>query len=78
MKIKGTVRGLATGLATAETFLDEMQGIMEGGGLECDDLTVLQKLQKLDVSTILESGGELVDNIKEIYDLISNVADAVT
>jgi hypothetical protein len=77
MKLKGTVRGLATGLETAEGFLDEMQAIMQGGGLECDDATVLQKLKRLDVSTILESGGELVDNIKDVYELISNVAEAV-
>jgi hypothetical protein len=77
MKLKGTVRQMASGLTSAEGFLDDMQAIMQGGGLECDDATVLQKLKKLDVSTILESGGELVSQIKDVYELISNVAEAV-
>jgi len=77
MKLKGTVRTMAEGLAATEKFLDEMQAIMEGGGLECDDSTILQKLKRIDVSTILENGGELVSNIKGVYDLISNVAEAV-
>ena len=50
---------------------------MKGGGLDCDDSTIIQKLKKLDVSTILSEGGGLVSNIKDVYDLVSNVAEAV-
>lgn len=77
MKIKGKVRGLADGLKNAETYLGEMQDIMTGGGLECDDSTIIQKLKALDVSTILEQGKELADMIDDIHSLVSNVAAAV-
>src|SRR6266404_1021362 len=78
MKLKGTVRGLGDGLQSAEGFLDEMQEIMKDGGLDCDDSTVIQKLQRLNVSTILSEGGSLVTNIKGVYSLVSNVAQAVS
>jgi hypothetical protein len=77
MKLKATVRRLADGLQTAENFLEEMQQIMEGGGLDCDDSTVIQKLQKLSVSTILTEGGSLISNIKDVYGLVNNVAAVV-
>ncbi len=77
MTLKATVRRLAAGLQTAETFLDEMQQIMKAGGLECDDATVLEKLQRLDVSTVLTEGGNLALNIKSVYDLVSNVTALV-
>ena len=77
MKLKGTVRRMAEALQGAETFLDEMQQVLNAGGMECDDATVLQKLQRLDVSTIFSEGGDLVSNIKGVYDLVSNVAAAV-
>src|ERR1051326_7238368 len=48
MAIKGNVRTLAGGLQTAEAFLLDMQDVMKAGGLECDDSTVIQKLQRLD------------------------------
>ena len=78
MKLKGTVRGLAEGLSGAEGFLDEMQEVMKGGGLDCDDTTVLQKIQKLNVATIVSQGAGVVSNIKEIYSMVQNVAEAVT
>ena len=53
-----------------------MQQVMKGGGLECDDSTILQKLKRIDLSTIASQGGDLVSNIKSVYDLISNVAAA--
>jgi hypothetical protein len=77
MKLKGKVRGLAGGLKDAETYLGEMQAIMMGGGLECDDSTVLQKLQALDVSTIFSEGTQVADMIYEIHSFVSNVAAAV-
>lgn len=77
MKIKGKVRGLADGLNNAETYLGEMQDIMTGGGLECDDSTIIQKLKALDVSTILEQGKEVADMIDDMHSLVSNVAAAV-
>lgn len=69
---------LGDGLQNAEGFLDEMEEIMKGGGLDCDDSTVIQKLQKLNVSTILSEGGSLVSNIKDVYSLVSNVSQAVS
>lgn len=77
MKMKGKVRGLAGGLKDSETYLGEMQDIMTGGGLECDDSTIVQKLKALDVSTILEQGKEVADMIDEIHSFVSNVAAAV-
>ncbi len=77
MKLKGTVRNLATALKTAESFLDDMQEIMKAGGLECDDSTVIQKLKQLDISTILSGGETLASTASDIYDLIKNVAAAV-
>jgi hypothetical protein len=78
MKLKGTVRELAGSLDEAEGFLDEMQEIMKGGGMDCDDSTVIQKLQKLSVSTLVSQGAGVVSNVKEIYSLVSNVVEAVT
>jgi hypothetical protein len=77
MKLKGTVRNLATALKTAEGFLDDMQEIMKAGGLDCDDSTVIQKLKQLDISTILSGGETLASTASDIYDLIKNVAAAV-
>jgi len=77
MKLKGKVRGLAGGLRDAETYLGEMQGIMTGGGLECDDSTVIQKLKALDVPTILDGGTEVAGIINDIHSFVSNVAAAV-
>jgi hypothetical protein len=77
MKLKGKVRGLAGGLKDAETYLGEMQDVMTGGGLECDDSTIIQKLKALDVSTILSQGKEVADMIDDIHSFVSNVAAAV-
>jgi hypothetical protein len=77
MNVKAKVRTMSTGLDNAEGFLDEMQAVMKGGGLECDDSTIIQKLKRIDISTIATEGAGLLDNIKTVYDLISNVAAAV-
>jgi len=77
MTLKGTVRGMADGLSGAEGYLEEMQEIMTGGGLDCDDSTVIQKLKRLNVSTIVSEGGSLCSSIKDVYDLVNNVAAAV-
>jgi hypothetical protein len=77
MKLKGTVRNLATALKAAEAYLDEMQEIMKAGGLECDDSTIIQKLKQLDIGTILEGGGTLASTASDIYDMVKNVAAAV-
>jgi hypothetical protein len=76
MTVKGKVRSMATALDNAEGFLDEMQEVLKGGGLECDDSTVIQKLKRIDISTIASEGGDLADHIKTVYDLVSNVAAA--
>lgn len=77
MKLKGTVRGLATGLDTAEKYLEEMQAVLEAGGLECDDSTIIDKLKRLDIETIASEGGEVVSLIEEIHSFVENVAEAV-
>jgi hypothetical protein len=77
MKLKGKVRGLAGGLKDAEGYLGEMQDIMTGGGLDCDDSTVIQKLKALDVPTILSEGKEVAGMIDDIHSFVSNVAAAV-
>jgi hypothetical protein len=77
MTLKGTVRSMAEALSAAEGYLEEMQEIMTGGGLDCDDSTVIQKLKRLDVSTIVSEGGGLCSSIKDVYDLVNNVAAAV-
>lgn len=77
MQLKSTVRGMAAALQDAENFLEEMQDVMKAGGMECDDSTVIQKLKKLDVSTILSGGESAAELAKDIYDLVSSVAGAV-
>jgi hypothetical protein len=77
MTMKSSVRRMSDALADAEGFLDEMQEVMKGGGLECDDSTILQKLKRIEISTIASEGSDLAGNIKTVYDLVSNVAAAV-
>jgi len=77
MNVKASVRRMAAALDKAEAFLQEMQEVMKGGGLECDDSTIFQKLKAIDISTIASEGAGLVSNIKTIYELVSNVAAAV-
>jgi len=68
---------LATGLDTTEKYLDEMQAVLEAGGLECDDSTIIDKLKRLDVETIASEGEEVVSLIEEIHSFVENVAEAV-
>ena len=72
-----TVRGMADNLEASEKFLDGMQEIMKAGGLECDDSTVIQKLEKINVSTILSGGVDLASTIDSIYTLASSAVQAV-
>lgn len=77
MQMKRRVTGMAATLDEREKFLDEMQQLMAGNGLEIDDRTTLQKLAALDKMTILSQGGELYTSIKSVYDLIKEVKKAV-
>lgn len=77
MKVKASVTALATTLEEREQFLDEMQDLMKGNGLECDDRTTIQKLQQLDKMSILTEGKDLVSNIKSVFDMIKGVAKAI-
>jgi hypothetical protein len=76
MSLKANVRKMATDLEENEKYLLEVQEVLKGGGLDCDDETIVQKLKKLSVSTIASEGASLGLNIKSVYDLISTAASA--
>lgn len=78
MSIRRQATAYAKKLEEREKFLDEMQAIMKSGGLEIDDRTTIQKLQAIDTSTILSEGKGLFDAIKDVKEMVENVADAVT
>jgi hypothetical protein len=74
MQVKMKVTALSKALDAANKYLDEAQGIMKDMGLECNDETILQKVAKLDISTILTEGNSLMGNIKDVYDLVEAIA----
>jgi len=73
MQLKAKVTKLAAALDTAGKFLDEAQAVMKDMGLECNDETILQKIAKVDISTILSEGSGLLGNIKDVYDLVDAI-----
>ena len=77
MQMKGEVKLLAGQLERSERFLAESEATMKGYGLDCDDRTVIAKIQELDVKTILLEGGQLVRRIDNIYKLVEAVSSAV-
>jgi hypothetical protein len=68
------VTSLAAALDAANKYLEEAQEVMKDMGLECNDDTILQRIGKLDVSTILTEGKGLLENIKDVYDLVHTIA----
>lgn len=74
MQLKGKVTRLAAALDAAVKYLEEAQAVMKDMGLECNDETILQKLAKVDISTILSEGSGLLSNIKDVYDLVDAIA----
>jgi len=74
MQVKAKVTRLAQALDVSVKFLDEAQTAMKDMGLDCNDETILQKIAKVDVSTILTEGAGLLSNIKSVYDLVQAVA----
>jgi ribosomal protein S9 len=74
MQAKGKVTRLAQALDASNKFLDESQATMKDMGLECNDQTILQKIAQVDIKTILTEGAGLLQNVKDIYDLVSAIA----
>jgi hypothetical protein len=74
MQLKAKVTRLANALDAAVKYLEEAQAVMKDMGLECNDETILQKLAKVDISTILSEGSGLLSNIKDVYDLVDAIA----
>lgn len=74
MQAKARVRAMADKLEERQTFLDQMQSMMQDFGLKIDDRTVLQKIRDLDKMTILSEANDLRSKVGAIYDLVSNVA----
>jgi hypothetical protein len=74
MQLKGKVTRLAKAAADALKYLDEAQGLMKDMGLECNDKTILQKIAEVDIKTILTEGKGVLENAKDIYDLVSAIA----
>jgi len=77
MQVKAVVTKLAGELDQATGFLNAMETVMKGVGLECDDRTLLQKLQAINKTTIFTEGASLVSNIYSVYSLLQNVQAAV-
>jgi len=71
MSVKRSARAMAVKLDNRETFLQEMQKIMAGEGMEIDDRTTLQKLKELDKLTI-------ASEIKDIYSFASGIKDLIS
>lgn len=76
MKVKADATAMAKTLEDREAFLDDIQALMSGNGLEIDDRTTLQKLAALDKSTIFAEGKGLVSNIKSVAGMVKEVAKA--
>lgn len=77
MQVKAVVDKLAGELDQADGFLSSMEAVMKGAGLQCDDRTIIQKLQAIDKTTIFTEGAGLVTNIYSVCSLIQNVQAAV-
>lgn len=77
MAVKREVTAMAKKLEVREKYLEAMQDLMRGNGLEIDDTTTLQKIKALDKMTILTEVNSLYDAVKTIKDTIGEIADAV-
>lgn len=77
MQVKSKARVLGEAMAEAVSFLAAMENVMKGMGLECDDRTIIQKLQAIDKSTIFTEGAGLISNIQSVYSLVEAVKSAV-
>jgi hypothetical protein len=77
MQVKRQVTSRAATLDGREKFLQEMEALMAGNGLEIDDSTTLDKLRALNKITIFSEGKNLYSNIKSIYDMVKEVKEAV-
>ncbi len=77
MQVKSVVRKLAGELDQAVGFLSATEVVMQDLGLQCDDRTILQKLQAIDKSAIFTDGASLVSDIYSVYSLLANVKAAV-
>jgi hypothetical protein len=76
MQVKAKVRSLAGVLDECIGFLDGMEIVMKGFGLECDDRTIMDKLKAIDKSTIFSEGAGLVLNVQSLYSLFKAVQAA--
>lgn len=77
MEVKRAARVMNEKLAAREAFLEEIQAVMAGNGLEIDDTTTVQKIKALSKMTILSEGKGVLDAIKEVKGLVDNVAEAI-
>jgi hypothetical protein len=74
MQLKTKVTKMAAALDVSVKYLDEAQTVLKDMGMDCNDETILQKIAKVDVSTILTEGSGLIGNIKDVYDLVNAIA----
>lgn len=77
MSVKKQVSDMATKLEKREKYLDEMQDLMKGNGLEVDDRTTLQKLADIDKLTLATEGATVLSTINTIRSTITEIVKAV-
>ena len=73
MGIKRSVTAMAKKLEDRESVLTEFEGIMKDMGLEVDDTTFMEKLKKLDATSIMELCNAVVEIAGEIQGLVEAV-----
>jgi hypothetical protein len=76
MEVKKSVSDMAAKLEKREKFLDEMQQLMKGNGLEIDDRTTLQKLAEIDKLTLATEGGTVLSTVNTIRSAITEIVKA--
>ena len=77
MTLKRAASEMAAKLTERESFLEEMQALMEGNGMKVEDATVIDKIKALDKKTIATEASSIIGAIKTVKGLVDNVAEAV-
>lgn len=74
MALKRGVSALAAKLVERERFLDEMQRLMAGNGLNIDDRTTIDKLKEMDKLTVASTAQEIYSHISSVHELITSLS----
>ena len=77
MTLKRAASEMAAKLTERESFLEEMQALMEGNGMKVEGATVIEKIKAMDKMTIASEGASIIGAIKTVKGLVDNIAEAV-